>query len=69
MRECELFCNAVAAFTLKEIGNDPASYGRILERMTMIGSAKGSITNKESDTHPSLDARKKLNQFLCQRFD
>ncbi|MBI1765257.1 MAG: M48 family metalloprotease [Acidobacteria bacterium] len=69
MRECELFCDVVAAFTLKEIGDDPASYGRILERMTIIGSIKGSATNKESETHPSLDARKKLNKFLCQRLD
>lgn len=69
LRECEMFCDVVAAVTLKEIGDDPASYARILERMTIIGSAKGSATNKESATHPSLDARKKLNKFLCQRLD
>ncbi|HZS04307.1 MAG TPA: M48 family metalloprotease [Blastocatellia bacterium] len=69
MRECELFCDAVAAFTLKEIGADPASYGRILERLTIIGINAGNAMRQESDTHPSLDARKKLNKFLCQRFD
>jgi hypothetical protein len=68
MRECELFCDAVAAFTLKEIGDDPASYGRILERLTLIGMSEGSAMRKESYTHPSLDARKKLNQFLCRQF-
>lgn len=67
MRECELFCDAVAAFTLKEIGHDPASYGRIIERLTIIGINAGSTVKQESDTHPSLDARKKLNKFLCQR--
>jgi hypothetical protein len=69
MRECELFCDAVAAFTQKEIGDDPASYSRILVRLTMIGSKTGSVTKSESDTHPSLDACKKLNKFLCQRLD
>jgi hypothetical protein len=68
-RECELFCDAVAAFTLKEIGDDPVSYGRILVRLTIIGSKTGSVNKAESDTHPSLDARKKLNKFLCQRFE
>src|SRR5262245_61034127 len=68
MRECELFCDVVAAFTLKEIGDDPASYGRILERMTIIGSIEGSTTVKESRTHPSLEARLKLNKFLCRKF-
>ncbi len=69
MRECELFCDAVAAFTLKVIGDEPASYGRILQRLTIMGSDKGSTTTKQSDTHPSLDTRIKLNRFLCQRFD
>src|SRR5262245_25231956 len=69
MRELELFCDAVAAFTLKELGDDPASYGRILMRLMMIGSKTGSVTKSETDTHPSLDARKKLNKFLCQRLD
>ncbi len=68
-RECELFCDAVAAFTLKELGDDPASYGRILVRLTIIGINAGSAMKQESDTHPSLDARKKLNKFLCQRLD
>lgn len=68
-RECELFCDAVAAFTLKEVGNDPASYGRIIERLTIIGINAGSTIKQESDTHPSLDVRKKLNKFLCQRLD
>ena len=68
-RECELFCDAVAAFTLKEIGDNPASYGRILERLTEIGIMARSATRHESDTHPSLDTRKKLNKFLCQRLD
>jgi hypothetical protein len=69
MRECELFCDAVAAFTLMEIDDDPASYGRILERLTIIGTNAGNAMRQESDTHPSLDARKKLNKFLCQRLD
>src|SRR5262249_49420635 len=41
MRECELFCDAVAVFTLKEISDDPASYGRILELLTIIGANAG----------------------------
>ena len=68
MRECELFCDAVATFTLKEIGDDPASYGRILGRLTEIGILGSHATRHQSDTHPSLDTRKKLNKFLCQRF-
>lgn len=67
MRECELFCDAVAAFTLKEIGDDPASYGRIIERLTVYGINAGSTVKQATDTHPSLDTRKKLNKFLCQR--
>ena len=69
MHECEMFCDVVAAITLKEISDDPASYGRILERLTEIGIIAHSATRHESDTHPSLDARKKLNKFLCQRLD
>ena len=69
MRECELFCDVVAAFTLKEIGNDPANYGRIIERLTIIGINAGSTIKQESDTHPSLDVRKKLNKFLCQKLN
>ncbi len=68
MRECELFCDAVAAFTLKEIGDEPASYGRILERLIIIGISAGNLTIRETDTHPSLDARQKLIKFLCQQF-
>lgn len=67
MRECELFCDAVAAFTLKEIGENPASYTRVLARMALIGAAAGEAGGQESDTHPSLDARINLNKFLCQR--
>lgn len=67
MRECELFCDAVAAFTLEEIGDEPASYGRILERLIIVGIKAGNLTMSETDTHPSLDARKKLNKFLSQR--
>lgn len=69
MRESELFCDVVAAFTLKEIGDDPASYRRILGRLTHIGITMGSAMRHESDTHPSLYARKKLNKFLSQQFD
>jgi Peptidase family M48 len=69
MRERELFCDAVAAFTLKEIGDDPASYGRILLRMTLAYINLGIATRHKSDTHPSLDTRIKLNKFLCQQFD
>jgi len=69
MRECELFCDAVAAFTLKEVGDDPTSYSRILGRLTEIGIITRATTRHESDTHPSLDARQKLNKFLCQRLD
>ncbi len=69
MREIELFCDAVAAFTLKEIGGDPASYARVLERMTLIRVKAGLSRAGEQDTHPSLTARKKLNRFLCQRLN
>ncbi len=67
LREIELFCDAVAAFTLKEIGDDPACYARALERMTYIGITTGNLTRSETKTHPSLDARVKLNRWLCQR--
>lgn len=68
MREIELFCDAVAAFTLKETGGDPASYLRTLERLTLISIQAGLSRGREEETHPSLEARKKLNKFLCQRF-
>ena len=67
LREIELFCDAVAAITLKEIGDDPACYAQALERMTYVGIKAGNATRSETKTHPSLDARKKLNQWLCQR--
>jgi Peptidase family M48 len=67
LREIELFCDAVAAITLKEIGDDPAYYVRALERMTYIGITAGNVTRSETKTHPSLDARVKLNQWLCRR--
>jgi predicted Zn-dependent protease len=66
LREIELFCDAVAAITLNEIGDDPACYARALERMTYIGITAGNVTRSEMRTHPSLDARVKLNQWLCR---
>jgi hypothetical protein len=53
------------AITLEEIGNDPADYRRVLERMTYVGMAAVNITRSETKTHPSLDARVTLNQWLC----
>lgn len=67
LREIELFCDAVAAFTLIEIGDDPAHVGKALERMTYIGITAGNVTRSETRTHPSLDARLKLNRWLCRR--
>ena len=67
LREIELFCDAVAAITLKEIGDDPACYAEALKRMTYVGSTAGNTTRSQTKTHPSLDARMKLNQWLCQR--
>ncbi len=67
LREIELFCDAVAAITLKEIGDDPAHLARGLERMTYIGITAGNVTRSETKTHPSLDARVKLNQRLCKQ--
>jgi len=67
LREIDLFCDAVAAITLKAIGDDPASYARALSRMTFIGEWAGNVTRRQTDTHPSLDTRLKLNQWLCQR--
>jgi Zn-dependent protease with chaperone function len=67
LREIELFCDAVAAITLKEIGDDPACYARALERMTIIGATAGNLTRSETKTHPSLDARVKLNQWLSKQ--
>jgi len=65
--EIELFCDAVAAITLKAIGDDPVCYAQALERMTYVGITTGSVTRKETKTHPSLDARLKLNRWLCQQ--
>jgi predicted Zn-dependent protease len=67
LREIELFCDAVAALTLNSLGDDPACYERALKRMTYIGITAGSATRSETKTHPSLDVRVKLNQWLCQR--
>jgi predicted Zn-dependent protease len=67
LREIELFCDAVAAITLKEIGDNPVLFSQALERMTYIGITAGNATRSETKTHPSLDARVKLNQWLCQR--
>lgn len=69
MREIELFCDAVAAFTLKEIGGDPASYALTIERLTTIRVNAGLGRAGENFTHPSLTTRKMLNKFLCQRLD
>lgn len=67
LREIELFCDAVAGITLKEIGDDPAHLARALERMTYIGITAGNVTRSETKTHPSLGARRKLNQWLCKQ--
>jgi Zn-dependent protease with chaperone function len=67
LREIELFCDAVAAITLKEIGDDPARYAQALERMTYVGINVGNVTRSKTKTHPSLDARLKLNQWLCKQ--
>jgi len=67
LREIELFCDAVAVMTLKEIGDDPAHYARALERLTYIGITAGNATRHESKTHPTLEARVKLNRWLCQQ--
>jgi len=65
LREIELFCDVVAALSLKAIGDDPAHFGRALKRMTCVGVMAGNTTRSETKTHPSLDARVKLNQWLC----
>ncbi|HKQ73647.1 MAG TPA: M48 family metalloprotease [Blastocatellia bacterium] len=67
LREIELFCDAVAAITLKEIGDDPACYARALERMTYIGITAGNVTRSKTKTHPSLDERVKLNRWICKQ--
>jgi hypothetical protein len=67
LREIELFCDAVATITLKEIGDDPACYAEALERMTYIGITAGNVTRSKTKTHPSLDARLKLNQWLSKQ--
>ncbi len=71
LREFELFCDAIAVFTLQEIGDDPANYSRILEWLalsnTVAGIVAGNTTRRDADTHPSLDARKKLIKFLGQQ--
>jgi len=67
LREIELFCDAVAAITLKEIGDDPACYAEALKRMTYVGIAAGNATRSQTRTHPSLDARLKLNQWLSKQ--
>lgn len=67
LREIELFCDAVATLTLKEIGDDPAHLARALERMTYSGITAGNVTRSETKTHPALDTRVKLNRWLCQR--
>jgi hypothetical protein len=67
LREIELFCDAVAAITLKSIGDDPACYAEALKRMTYIGITAGNVTRSETKTHPSLDARVKLNQWLSKQ--
>src|SRR5262249_22939105 len=67
LREIELFCDSVAAITLKEIGDDPAHLAQALERMTYIGITAGNVTRSETKTHPSLGARQKLNQWLCKQ--
>lgn len=69
MWEMELFCDAVAAFTLKEIGGDPASYARALARLAMIRITTDLSGAGVDNTHPWLDDRKKLNKFLCQRLN
>jgi Zn-dependent protease with chaperone function len=67
LREIELFCDAVAAITLKEIGDDPAHFARALELMTYVGATTGNLTRSETQTHPSLHARVWLNQRLCRQ--
>jgi Zn-dependent protease with chaperone function len=67
LREIELFCDAVAAITLKEIGDDPANFALGLERMTIIGATAGNVTRSQTKTHPALDERVRLNKWLCQR--
>lgn len=68
MREYELFCDAVAVATLIEIGDDPYSYAKALERMTYIGMEIGSATRSRSRTHPALHTRLKLVRLLSERF-
>jgi predicted Zn-dependent protease len=67
LREIELFCDAVAAITLNAIGDDPVCYAQALARMTYVGITTGRGTRSETKTHPSLDARLKLNRWLCQQ--
>lgn len=65
--EIELFCDAVAAITLKAIGDDPSCYAQALARMGYFGVTTGSTTRSETKTHPSLDVRIRLNRWLCQQ--
>jgi Zn-dependent protease with chaperone function len=59
IRELELFCDAVAVVALLNLGLDPRSYARALQRIATHSQASAQLNNG-SRSHPAIEARLKV---------
>jgi hypothetical protein len=67
LREIELFCDAVAALTLRETGGDPLDYAAALEHLVAWGDYLGSTSRDGGRSYPRLKDRLDFIRELAQR--
>jgi Peptidase family M48 len=67
LREIELFCDAVAALTLRETGAGPLDYAAGLKHLVVWGEYFGNTSRDGGLSHPRLQERLVFNRELAQR--
>lgn len=67
MREIELFCDAVAAVVLIELGFDPAAYAKVLDKIATHTPAAATL-NDGTNSHPAVSSRVKLITNIAALF-
>jgi Zn-dependent protease with chaperone function len=67
LREIELFCDAVAALTLREMGAEPLAYAAGLKHLVVWGEYFGKTSSAGGQSHPRLQDRLDFIRELAQR--
>lgn len=67
VRELELFCDAVAVYTLTRIGVPPSTLIDALRTMVASDERNGFVADTTRDSHPSLIERSRFSRELTER--